>query len=90
MTLERGTEGTEKHGLNCGTREDVITLAVKHLGIGIRPKPDNAFAMLVCAVLLRKIGQNELEVILWKKKKKKISSTESLLESANRYTRSLI
>ncbi len=84
------TGGTEQHGINSGTYEDVITLAVKHLGIGIRPKPDNAFAMLACSLLQRKIGQNELQVILWKKKKKKkkISSRESLLESANRYMRS--
>lgn len=65
----RGTEkrkrtaGRRQHGLNCGTYGDVITLAVKHLGIGIRPKPDNAIAMLVCTLLQRKIGQNELEVI---------------------------
>lgn len=56
--------GRRRHGLNCGTYGDVITLAVKHLGIGIRPKPDNAIAMLVCTLLQRKIGQNELEVIL--------------------------
>lgn len=34
-----------QHTLNCGTYGDVIMLAVKHLGIEIRPKPDNAFAM---------------------------------------------
>lgn len=52
---ESDTEGEFRNGterkepsLNCGTYGDVITLAVKHLGIGIRPKPDNAFAMLVC------------------------------------------
>lgn len=48
-TWKRNTAtGSERHALNCGTYEDVITLAVKHLGIGIRPKPDNASAMLVC------------------------------------------
>lgn len=31
--------------LNCESYGDVITLAVKHLGIRIRPKPDNVFSM---------------------------------------------
>lgn len=43
------TQGREQYDLKLETYGDVITLAVKHLGMRIRPKPDNACAMLVCA-----------------------------------------
>lgn len=43
------TQGREQHDLNREPYEDVITLAVKHLGMRIRPKPENAFAMLARA-----------------------------------------
>lgn len=86
-TWRRKTQGRELYDLNRETYEDVITLAVKHLGMRIRPRPDNAFAMLAWARCFggKWEGRNELEHIWWKKKK---SHQQSLLESANRYKRS--
>lgn len=46
ITWRWNAKGREQYDLNCETHEDVITLAVKHLGMGIRP---NAFAVLACA-----------------------------------------
>lgn len=46
ITWRWNTKGREQRDLNRETYEDVIILAVKHLGMGIRP---NAFAMPVCA-----------------------------------------
>lgn len=46
ITCRWNTKGREQYDLNRETYEDVITLAVKHLGMRIRP---DAFAMLVCA-----------------------------------------
>lgn len=87
ITWRCNTKGREPYDLNRETYEDVITLAVKHLGMGIRP---NAFAMLACAQCFggKQEGRNELEHIRWRKKKKEESHQQSLLESANRYTRS--
>lgn len=46
ITWRWNAKGREQYDLNRETHEDVITLAVKHLGMGIRP---NAFAVLACA-----------------------------------------
>lgn len=64
--FEREQNRLNQADLNRGTYRDVITSAVKHMGIRIKPKPDNAFAMLLCILLQRrKIGKKEFEVPLW-------------------------
>lgn len=62
ITWRWNSKGREQYDLNRETYEDVITLAVKHLGIRIRPKPDNAFAMLACAQCF---GGNRREEMNW-------------------------
>lgn len=63
--FEREQNRLNQADLNRGTYRDVITSAVKHMGIRIKPKPDNAFAMLLCILLQRrKIGKKEFEVPL--------------------------
>lgn len=79
------TQGRERYALNPETYEDVITLAVKHLGMRIRPKPDNAFAMLAA---LEENRRDEMNWNIFGGGRKKISHQQSLLESANRYKRS--
>lgn len=76
ITWRWNTKGRGQYDLDRQTYEDVITLAVKHLGMGIRP---NAFAMLACAQCFggKEEGRNELEHIRWKEKKRRISSAES-------------
>lgn len=64
---KEGTEGSRQHNLNCGTYEDVITLAVKHSGIRIRPEADNSFAVKVSPMLYG--GKMNLKVSCDREKK---------------------